>query len=441
MSDNQANLSGPGLDEQARKRRREQQRMRRRNRRLWAIPVAALITIAVIVVASTGGGGPAKDRVTGHGSSQPSGAAPNTSGASSGASGATPSAVVSGGPLAPVAVGGRAALWASKNVVDFQPGTAAAYEAASKLTGMPGYLLIADRGNNRILVVNPRREIVFKYPSAADLAAGHRLFYNDDTFVEPGGLGLIANEEDNNDIVQVNLADRSLHVIFGHPGVAGSDASHVHTPDDAYMLPSGTFTVADAYGCRIIFVRHHHIVRQYGTSGVCLHEPPRYLNAVNGDTPLPGGGTLLSEINGSWIDEISAKGKLVFATKVPVSYPSDPQPLPGGRILLADYANPGHILIVNHRGHVIWRYGPSYGHGRLDHPSLAMALPNGDIVVNDDYRDRVVEIDPRTNTIVWQYGHTDQPGTRSGYLNIPDGMDFIPAGPHGGPDYAAVVHP
>jgi outer membrane protein assembly factor BamB len=207
------------------------------------------------------------------------------------------------------------------------------------------------------------------------------------------------------------------------------------------MLPGGTFTVADAYGCRIVFVRHHHIVRQYGTSGVCRHEPPRYLNAVNGDTPLPGGGVLVSEINGSWIDEISARGKLLFAVKVPVSYPSDPQPLPGGRILLADYANPGHILIVNRRGHVIWRYGPSAGPGRLDHPSLAMALPNGDIVVNDDYRDRVVEIDPRTSRIVWQYGHTDRPGRGPGYLNIPDGMDFVPAGPHGGPDYAAVIHP
>jgi hypothetical protein len=77
----------------------------------------------------------------------------------------------------------------------------------------------------------------------------------------------------------------------------------------------------------------------------------------------------------------------------------------------------------------------------LDHPSLAMALPNGDIVVNDDYRDRVLEIDPRNKRIVWQYGHTDHPGTAPGYLNIPDGMDFIPAGPTGSPDYAAVVHP
>jgi hypothetical protein len=440
----QANTPGPGLDERARKRRRERQRTLRRNRRLWAIPASIAVLIVVIVAAGAGGGSSKGSAHTDPTPGTPrggSGAKGDSPGGKSGSSGRAPTAVVSGGPLAPVAVGGRAALWAPQNVVDSQPGTAAAYEAASKLSGMPGYLLIADRGNNRILVVDPKHHIVFKYPSAADLAAGRRLFYNDDTFVEPGGRALIANEEDNNDIVQVNLADRSLHVLFGQPGVAGSDASHVHTPDDAYMLPGGTFTVADAYGCRIVFVRHHHIVRQYGTSDVCRHEPPRYLDAVNGDTPMPNGGVLVSEINGSWVDEISAHGRLVLAVKVPVSYPSDPQPLPGGRILLADYANPGHVLIVNRSGHVIWRYGPSYGRGRLDHPSLAMALPNGDVVLNDDYRDRVLEIDPRTNAIVWQYGHTDQPGTAPGYLNIPDGMDFIPAGPRGGPDYAAVVHP
>ena len=55
-----------------------------------------------------------------------------------------------------------------------------------------------------------------------------------------------------------------------------------------------------------------------------------------------------------------------------------------------------------------------------------MALPNGDVAVNDDYRDRVVVIDPRTNRIVWKYGHTDKAGTAFEHLRIPDGMDFIP---------------
>jgi hypothetical protein len=61
----------------------------------------------------------------------------------------------------------------------------------------------------------------------------------------------------------------------------------------------------------------------------------------------------------------------------------------------------------------------------LDHPSLAEQLPNGLIAANDDYRDRVVLIDPKTKRIVWQYGRTDHPGTGHNRLNTPDGLDFL----------------
>lgn len=352
-----------------------------------------------------------------------------------------PAPIIPGGPLAPASTGGLAALWAPRNVVGTQPGTTGAYERASRLKGLPGYLLVADRGNNRILILNPSRHVVFHYPDAADLSAGRHLYFNDDTFVEPGGQSLIANEEDNHAIIEVGLANHSLRLLFGHPGQVGGDATHLNTPDDAYALPDGSFTVADAYNCRILFIRAHAIVRQYGKSGDCRHDPPIAFGPVNGDTPMPGGGVLVSEIPGSWIDGISASGKLQFAFHAPAAYPSDPQPLPGGRILLADYSNPGHVLITNHAGKVLWRYGPSHGYGRMNHPSLAMALPNGDIAVNDDYRDRVIVIDPRLHRIVWQYGHTDIPGTAPGYVNTPDGMDFIPAAADGSPDYAAVVHP
>ena len=132
----------------------------------------------------------------------------------------------------------------------------------------------------------------------------------------------------------------------------------------------------------------------------------------------------------------------MFSVRAPVSYPSDPQPLPGARILLADYASPGHILIIDHAGRVLWRYGPTHGYGRLDHPSLAMALPNGDIAVNDDYRDRVVVIDPRTNedrVAVWAHRRA---GHRAAaiYTSRTAWTSSRP-GPRGGPDYAAVVHP
>jgi hypothetical protein len=297
--------------------------------------------------------------------------------------------------------------------------------------------MIADRGNNRILIVNPQRRIVFSYPPPGSST----LFFDDDTFIEPGGRFVISNEEGDHVIVQVNLADHTQERLFGEPQVPGSDSTHLKEPDDAYMLPDGTLTVADAANCRILFIRARAIVRSYGHAGVCRHEPPGYFGQVNGDTPLPGGGVLVSEIEGNWIDEIGPEGRLLWSLQAPVGYPSDPQPLPGGRILLADYSDPGHVLIIDRHGVVLWRFGGSEGRNRLNHPSLAMPLPNGDVAVNDDYRHRVVVIDPRTSRIVWSFGHPDVSGTAPGFLNTPDGLDFIPAAADGSPDYAAVVHP
>jgi hypothetical protein len=68
-------------------------------------------------------------------------------------------------------------------------------------------------------------------------------------------------------------------------------------------------------------------------------------------------------------------------------------------------------------------------------------LPNGDIAINDDFNDRVVIVDPKTNAIVWQYGHTGRPGTGANSLNTPDGMDFVPLGRNGTPLWSLVHHP
>ena len=290
---------------------------------------------------------------------------------------------------------------------------------------IPGYLLIADRGNNRMLLVDSARRIFWRYPGPG--GAAMPFVFDDDTFFGPKHDRIISNQEDQDTIQIISFPGGRVLWRYGHVNVKSGRVGYLNTPDDAYLLPSNRVTVADAYNCRVLFLNlAHQIVRQYGTTGSCHHDPPRYLGAVNGATPLPDGGTLVSEIAGSWIDDISASGKLRWAVKAPVSYPSDPQLLGPNRILLADYANPGHALIITRTGSVLWRYGPASGPGQLNHPSLATLIAPGLIAINDDYRDRVVIVSIAKHKIVWQYGHTDRAGTAPGYLNTPDGLDLLP---------------
>ena len=81
---------------------------------------------------------------------------------------------------------------------------------------------------------------------------------------------------------------------------------------------------------------------------------------------MPNGGTIITEINGSWVDGIGPRGNLAWSFQAPVGYPSDAQWLGRGRILLADYSQPGHVLIMSTDGKVLWKYGPSSGPGELN---------------------------------------------------------------------------
>jgi hypothetical protein len=155
-----------------------------------------------------------------------------------------------------------------------------------------------------------------------------------------------------------------------------------------------------------------------------VHDPPRALLQPNGDTPLPDGGVLVTEIGG-WVDRFDRHGRLKWSIKTPTSYPSDAQLLPNGDVLVAGFNTPGRVDILNPKGSVVWSYHPASGPRALDRPSLAVRLPNGTIAVTDDWNHRVVLIDRHSRRILWSYGHRGVAGSGNGYLNKPDGLDLI----------------
>jgi hypothetical protein len=184
--------------------------------------------------------------------------------------------------------------------------------------------------------------------------------------------------------------------------------------------------VADIINCRVLWLNHaKQIVRSIGRAGDCNHSPPFSLSEPNGDTPLPDGGVLVTEIGG-WIDRFDRLGHRLWSIRTPTTYPSDAQPLPSGNVLVVGYNTPGRIDIINAHGRILWTYGPPSGPGALAQPSLAVALPNGTIAATDDWHHRVVLIDRATKKIVWQYGHDGVPGSGPGYLNKPDGLELLP---------------
>ena len=289
-----------------------------------------------------------------------------------------------------------------------------------------GRLLIADRGNDRLILVDAARHVLWSYPSRSKPAPPGGFYFPDDAFFIRHGTGIISNQEDNHTIVEIAFPSGKVTWQYGHPKVPGSGPGHLDQPDDAFLLKNGRIVVADALNCRILFITPRgRPAGQIGTTGRCVHAPPRSLGYPNGDTPLGDGGLLISEIHGSWVSEYTPSGHLAWTVHLPITYPSDPQQIGPDAYLVADYARPGGLYEFTRTGHILWRYRFGSGPRMLDHPSLAEQLPGGYICVNDDYRDRVVIINPRTDRIVWQYGSTSNPGRGHDQLNTPDGFDLL----------------
>jgi DNA-binding beta-propeller fold protein YncE len=293
---------------------------------------------------------------------------------------------------------------------------------------LPGPVLIADRNNNRLVEVSPEGRVLWRFPAPGELAPGQSFLLPDDAFFSPDGRQVIVTQEDDFAISVVDLARGRIVYRYGHPGAPGSEPGYLYNPDDAQMTPSGELVSADIKNCRLIVIRPpaHRLLRQLGITGDCEHQAGLAYGSPNGAFPMANGDTAVTEINGDWLDVLSPSGRAVFATHPPgFSYPSDTNELRPGLFLSVDYTRPGAIETFTSSGKLSWRYAPS-GPAALAEPSLALPLPNGDILANDDKNDRVIVVDPRTNRVVWQYGHTGRPGSGPGYLSNPDGVDLAP---------------
>jgi len=285
-------------------------------------------------------------------------------------------------------------------------------------------VLIADHLNNRLVIIDPQGRVRWLFPRPGDLAPGQTFLVPDDAFFSPDGRFIVATQEDDQVISVIDVARHKIVYRYGKPGMRGAGSNMVSNPDDAMLMPGGDIIVADIMNCRILIIRPpaHSPVRVIGrTPTACEHDPPRRFGSPNGAFPMTNGHYLVTEINGDWADEMALNGHVVWsANPAGVLYPSDSNEIYPGRYLTVDFSNPGQVVEFTSSGRVVWRMRG------FNQPSLALPLPNGDILLNDDFNHRVCVVDPATHRVVWQYGHTGKAGRGSGYLSDPDGVDLVP---------------
>ncbi len=280
-------------------------------------------------------------------------------------------------------------------------------------TPLGGDIYICDSKNNRIIEVNPQKQIIWQMDGIKD---------PDDVQVYAPNR-LLVNEEDYSKVIEINTQTKSIVWQYGHLGVPGAQTGYLGKyVDDSFRLPNGNTVITDDANMRVIAVnKAGKVVWQYGHTGLPGTQAG-YLDAPNDAMPLPNNSILITSIaNHMAIDVNIAKKVINWQINIPQLYPSDAVPLPNGNILSTDWVYPGKVQEITQQGNVVWTYQPT-GANTLNHPSSTQLLPNGNYLIVDDHNDRIFVLNPKTQQILWQYGITGVAGSGFNQLNDPSGV-------------------
>ena len=292
---------------------------------------------------------------------------------------------------------------------------------------LPGNLLIADRGNDRLVVVSPQGQVVWQYPQAGTTVTPG--LYPDFAFFTPSGHEITITEDGFSLISALDVGQAQSVFSYGQFNVGGSGFDRLFDPSAALRVTyKGQILAADTGNCRVVVITppDHTLTRQIGTTGRCAHDPPTTLAEPTTAFPTSGDGTVVNEMRGGYADLFSHAGKLIDSIKIPgFDHTSATAQASSGVLISVEHGHPGAIETFSTAGKLIWRYDPTQGPGELDDPSLAFVLPDGDVLVSDSLNDRVIVINPKNNQIVWQYGVRHHSGAGAGYLNLPIGIDLV----------------
>src|SRR5712692_4649842 len=90
------------------------------------------------------------------------------------------------------------------------------------------------------------------------------------------------------------------------------------------------------------------------------------------------------------------------------------------------------VILVDRGGNIVWQYGQfgvtGFGPNQLNTPVQNTFLPNGHVLITDQGNERIIEVRPADNAIVWQYGENGVIGIGPNQLNNPNAAELLANG-------------
>ncbi len=290
----------------------------------------------------------------------------------------------------------------------------------------PGVILIADQFNNRVIEVDRLGNITWQFGQGPTDFSPHSIIGVNDAqrvgaLTLMAGTGtppntvptcMLANGCPDNRVLLVNRS-RDIVWQYGKFGVTGAGPDELNTPTQATYLPSGNILITDQGNQRVIEVSMtKDILWQYGTTGVPGSAPDQ-LSSPNSAELLDNGHVLIADEANNRAIEVDRGLAMVaeFTAKGTVNGMAFASRLPNGDTLLTDSGN-ARIVEVDAHDNVVWEYftNTAPGGNKTPQPTRAIRLATGDTIISDQFNQRVIIVN-MAKRVVAEWGNLD----RSGY--------------------------
>ncbi len=207
--------------------------------------------------------------------------------------------------------------------------------------------------DNRVLLVNPAGHVVWQYGQFQQTGSGFNLLNTPVQAVWLPNEHVLITDQGNNRIVEVNLRKQ---VVWQYPGSNTNDADQLNSPNSAELLENGHILIADENNSRAIEVtRDDRIVKTFTAGGT--------INVLGFASRLPNGHTLLADSGNARVVEVDANDMPVWqyvTDSDPLSFaaplPSHAVRLKNGDTLISDQIN-NRVIRVNMAGQIVAAFG------------------------------------------------------------------------------------
>ncbi|MGA7410115.1 MAG: hypothetical protein WBW33_06490 [Bryobacteraceae bacterium] len=236
--------------------------------------------------------------------------------------------------------------------------------------------------DSRVLIVDRGGQIVWKYGQAGVSGAGPNQLNTpvQAAFLSgfPGhhGFHVIIADQGNQRIIVVNLLGQIVWQ-YGTTGVAGNGPNQLNNPNSAELLENGHVLIADESNNRVIEVdTGGSIVQQFTAGGT--------VSGAAFASRLPNGDTLISDSGNNRAVEVNSSDIVVWQYVTNNQPASNPNPAPtravrlrNGNTLISDQFN-NRVIEVTPSGKIVFHQGAlnvaGNGFNRLSGPYDAKAV-------------------------------------------------------------------